>query len=205
MDGHIVYSGASEFQIPLLAAFTRDFDPKLLDGYPGKNARSGGTRIFDRPDLLLGNAFVQGIRIPAEPPSLVVGYGEPLRVAFPLSGSLLFGTLKGSGEAAIAWRNGTACVNSSVEGALSDFQADALGLLVQGVTPPLIADRWNANFTAHTTDLCLDRARLRFCSAIRYRRTSSTYRPDIPPYARPAHRGGRHHATHLLGRPPARK
>jgi hypothetical protein len=164
-----------QLELPILAALTRPFPQASLDGdllwnpaqfasvwngYRIRHANNGPVRIFERPEVTLGNLSLRQFRIPDAPIALTIAASERLQFNAPLSGSALFGVLDGIAQGEVAWKNGLASVTSRVSGTLNGMQADAASLLLGGINSPLVRDQWNAEFAFRSDNVLLNRDRL---------------------------------------------
>jgi hypothetical protein len=166
-----VATRSAEFDLPLLVAVTRRAPPaaegpdelwsgaafaNILEDFTPRNATGS---VFERPAIAIPAAEFRQVRIPL-PVRLVVGATDPLRIAFPLAGNLLFGTLNGNGQAEVAWNRGAACITGRLKGSLNGLETDSVRAALQGMTVPVVRDVWDSNFALALDRLCLDRNRL---------------------------------------------
>jgi hypothetical protein len=164
-----------QLEIPILAAFTTRFPQAasqgdllwkpdqvaaVWNGYQIRRANTGPVRIFERPELTLGNLSLRQLRIPDAPAALTIAVSDRLQFNVPLSGSALFGVVDGIAQGEVAWKNGLASLTGRVQGTLNGMQADAVSLLLGGVNSPLVRDQWNTAFAFRGDDVLLNRDRL---------------------------------------------
>jgi hypothetical protein len=179
VDIQYSFSGAAparqQLEIPILAAFTKPFPPAMPDsdvlwapesfaavwnGYSVRHANAGPVRLFERPELTLGNLSLRQFRIPDAPVALTIAASDRLQFSAPLSGSALFGVVDGLAQGEVGWKNGLASITGRVSGTLNGMQADAASLLLGGIHSPLVRDEWNAAFAFRGDGILLNRDRL---------------------------------------------
>ena len=179
VDIQYSFSGApparQQLEIPILAAFTKPFPPAMSDsdvlwgpeffaavwnGYRIRHANAAPVRLFDRPELTVGNLSLRQFRIPDAPVALTIAASDLLQFNAPLSGSALFGVVDGIAQGEVGWNNGLASITGRVSGTLNGMQADAASLLLGGMNSPLVRDQWNAAFAFRGDGVLLNRDRL---------------------------------------------
>ena len=131
-----------DFRLPLLVAFSdalrpategnrlwnRDYYANFWSGYrPGQSSR-GTVALVNDSRVVAGPVSIRGIFAPTERLRIAVGHSGRLGLHAPFGARLLFGTAAGALDVALEWPQDRLSVESTLDLALRNLQAGAVGL-----------------------------------------------------------------------------